>query len=142
MSVPSFRIRALFTPRSSQRPTVADPKIIDFQAGKAAAQAAGKASASSLRGTGIASIMRSDLVEQASEIIPDPPLLINMVSRRVKQLNMGRSPLVQVEPRMGMADVALLEIIEGKVALDDGEEEAEAPAPKKKAAAKKAAAKK
>lgn len=63
--------------------------------------------------------MRSDLVQRASKIVPEPPLLINMVSRRVKQLNMGRSPLVQPEPRMGMADIALLEIIEGKVVEDD-----------------------
>lgn len=62
--------------------------------------------------------MRSDLVERASKVVPDVPLLINMVSRRVKQLNMGRSPLIQPEPRMGMADIALLEIIEGKVVED------------------------
>lgn len=63
--------------------------------------------------------MRSDLVEQASLIIPEPPVLINMVSRRVKQLNMGRSPLVTPDARMGMADIALLEIIQGKVVVDD-----------------------
>ena len=68
--------------------------------------------------------MRSDLVEQASEIITEPPLLINMISRRVKQLNMGRTPLITPEPRMGMADIALLEIIEGKVVVDDVEEDA------------------
>ena len=67
--------------------------------------------------------MRSDLVEQASEVIKEAPLLINMVSRRVKQLNMGRTPLITPEPRMGMADIALLEIIEGKVAVDDGEDD-------------------
>ena len=67
--------------------------------------------------------MRSDLVEQASKVITEPPVLINMVSRRVKQLNQGRSPLVEVEPRMGAADVALKEIIEGKIIPEspDGE---------------------
>ena len=65
--------------------------------------------------------MRSDLVEQASEIIKDPPLLINVVSKRVKELNLGRSPLVKVGPRMGTADIALLEIIEGKVVIDEPE---------------------
>jgi DNA-directed RNA polymerase subunit omega len=60
--------------------------------------------------------MRSDLVEAASKVIPEPPVLINLVSRRVKQLNQGRSALVQVEPRMGSADIALKEIIEGKIA--------------------------
>ena len=59
--------------------------------------------------------MKSDLVEQASKAIPDVPLLINVVSKRVRQLNQGRPPLVVVEGRMGNADVALKEIIEGKV---------------------------
>ena len=67
--------------------------------------------------------MRSDLVEKASEIIPDPPVLINMVSKRVRQLNMGRPPLIRVTERLGQADIALMEIIEGKVALDESEEE-------------------
>ena len=63
--------------------------------------------------------MRSDLVQQAQEIYPDPPLLINIVSKRVKQLNQGRTPLVPTTPSMGMADVALMEIIDGKVVVDD-----------------------
>ena len=66
--------------------------------------------------------MRSDLVQQAQSIYPDPPLLINIVSKRVRQLNQGRAPLVPTTPSMGMADVALMEIIEGKVVLDDVEE--------------------
>ncbi len=62
--------------------------------------------------------MRSDLVEAASKVITEPPVLINMVSRRVKQLNQGRSALVEVEPRMGSADIALKEIIEGKIVAE------------------------
>lgn len=61
--------------------------------------------------------MRSDLVERASTVILDPPVLINMVSRRVRQLNNGRPPLVRRMERMGQADIALLEIIEGKIVL-------------------------
>jgi len=61
--------------------------------------------------------MRSDLVEQASEVIPDPPVLINMVSQRVRQLNSGRPALIPVLGRMGQADIALKEIIEKKVVL-------------------------
>jgi DNA-directed RNA polymerase subunit omega len=67
--------------------------------------------------------MRSDLVEEASKIIPEPPVLINLVSARVKQLNMGRSPLVRTDHRMGAADIALLEIIEGKIGVDHKDEE-------------------
>jgi DNA-directed RNA polymerase subunit omega len=61
--------------------------------------------------------MKSDLVEKASEIVPDPLVLINMVSKRVRQLNSGRSPLIQARPGMGAADIALTEIIEGKIKL-------------------------
>lgn len=63
--------------------------------------------------------MRSDLVVEASKVITEPPLLINLVSRRVKQLNLGRKPLVDVEPRMGAADIALKEIIERKIAVEE-----------------------
>ncbi len=62
--------------------------------------------------------MRSDLVVEASKVIPEPPVLINLVSTRVKQLNLGRSPLVRVDHRMGAADIALTEIIEGKIGVD------------------------
>lgn len=68
--------------------------------------------------------MRSDLVAAASKVIPEPPLLINLVSSRVKQLNNGRSPLVPVDHRMGAADIALTEIIEGKIGLEAKEKEA------------------
>ena len=61
--------------------------------------------------------MKSDLVEQAAAIVPDPQILINMVSKRVQQLNTGRAPLIDTVPSMGAADIALTEIIEGKVKL-------------------------
>ncbi len=61
--------------------------------------------------------MKSELVEKASAVMPDPQILINMVSRRVKQLNDGRAPLVDTLPSMGAADIALMEIIEGKIKL-------------------------
>lgn len=61
--------------------------------------------------------MKSDLVEQAAELVTDPQILINMVSKRVQQLNTGRAPLIDTVPSMGAADIALTEIIEGKVKL-------------------------
>jgi len=67
--------------------------------------------------------MNSDLVEEAQKVIPEPPVLINLVSRRVKQLNLGRTPLVETNHRMGAADIALQEIIQGKIAPEDLEEE-------------------
>lgn len=63
------------------------------------------------------STMKSDLLEQASEIVTDPLVLINLVSQRVRQLNSGRSPLIETRPSMGVADIALQEIIEGKIKL-------------------------
>ena len=63
--------------------------------------------------------MKSDLVEQAAEIVTDPQVLINVVSQRVRQLNNGRSPLVDTLPSMGAADIALTEIIEGKIKVEE-----------------------
>ena len=65
--------------------------------------------------------MKSDLVEQAAEIVPDPLVLVNLVSKRVAQLNQGRSPLINAVPSMGFADIALTEIIEGKIKLIETE---------------------
>ncbi|MCB1212551.1 MAG: DNA-directed RNA polymerase subunit omega [Verrucomicrobiales bacterium] len=67
--------------------------------------------------------MRADLVEQAALVINDPPTLINMVSKRVKQFAMGRQPLVERRPGLREADWALLEIIQGKLKRADVEEE-------------------
>ncbi len=65
--------------------------------------------------------MNTELVEKALEVVTDEPLLINLVSKRVQQLNNGRSPLITIVERMGTADIALTEIIEGKIVIDDGE---------------------
>lgn len=59
--------------------------------------------------------MKAELVEQASLIVKDPPILINMVSKRVKQLTSGRAPLVERRQGLREADYALLEIIQGKI---------------------------
>lgn len=69
--------------------------------------------------------MKVELIEQAAKIIPEPQLLVNVVSRRVAQLNQGAHPQVYVTPHMGAADIALTEIIEGKLIiaqLDDDED--------------------
>lgn len=61
--------------------------------------------------------MKAELVEQAALVITDIPLLINAVSKRVKQLSMGRPPLVEKRGTMREADIALQEIIEGKIII-------------------------
>ncbi len=71
--------------------------------------------------------MRDDYLQQAQTIIPDPNILINVVSRRVKQLKYGQKPLVESLERLSPEDVALREIIEGKIdyqLYDPDEEEA------------------
>ncbi len=61
--------------------------------------------------------MKSSLVNEAAKIIQDPQILVNVVSKRVAQLNQGRAPLVETLPSMGAADIALTEIIEGKIVI-------------------------
>jgi len=65
--------------------------------------------------------MRVDLVEKASRLIPDYPLLINAVSQRVRQLTQGRPALIEKKPGMREADVALMELIEGKIKIERNE---------------------
>jgi len=75
-------------------------------------------------GSGVPSTpMKSSLVSKASQIIEDPQILVNVVSKRVAQLNQGRAPLIDTLPSMGAADIALMEIIEGKVVIAQPEED-------------------
>ena len=69
--------------------------------------------------------MKSELVMKAAEVVPEYPQLINMVSRRVAQLNLGRPHLLEDTIGMGMADIALTEIIEGKIKVVEVEEDSE-----------------
>ena len=62
--------------------------------------------------------MKPNLVEAAAEIVPDPKILINMVSRRVRQLSLGHRPMVEFVPGLGHADVALSEIAAGKLTFE------------------------
>jgi len=59
--------------------------------------------------------MRDDYIQQALKVIPDPNLLINVVSRRVKQLRRGSRPLVESLEKLQPEDVALREVIEGRI---------------------------
>jgi len=65
--------------------------------------------------------MQSQLLEEAAKKINSPQVLINVVSRRVRQLSQGHRPLVEPQPRMGLADIALKEIIEGKLSFETPE---------------------
>ncbi|HWL17748.1 MAG TPA: DNA-directed RNA polymerase subunit omega [Opitutus sp.] len=65
--------------------------------------------------------MRDDYVKEALKVIPDPNVLINVVSRRVKQLRRGNRPLVESLEKLSSEDVALREVIEGKISFEIGE---------------------
>jgi DNA-directed RNA polymerase subunit omega len=95
--------------------------------------------------------MNPDLVKAASEVITNQQILVNMVSRRVRQLTLGHRPLVEYVPGLREADIALTEIATGKLTFEStfGQNENAAPVevvefPKvivaKKAVAKKKAA--
>jgi DNA-directed RNA polymerase subunit omega len=62
--------------------------------------------------------MKADLIKAASEVIPNQQILVNMVSRRVRQLCLGHRPLVEFAPGLGHADVALTEIANKKLAFE------------------------
>jgi DNA-directed RNA polymerase subunit omega len=62
--------------------------------------------------------MKADLVKAASEVIPNQQILVNMVSRRVRQLSLGHRPLVEYAPGLGHADVALTEIANNKLTFE------------------------
>jgi len=54
--------------------------------------------------------MKADLVKAASEVILNQQILVNMISRRVRQLSFGHRPMVEYAPGLGFADIALSEI--------------------------------
>ena len=62
--------------------------------------------------------MKAHLVEAASEVIPNQQILVNMVSRRVRQLCIGHRPMVEFIPGLGHADIALSEIAAGKLTFE------------------------
>ena len=67
--------------------------------------------------------MTAQLLQEAAQVIPNQQLLINVVSKRVRQLGMGHRPLVEATPRSSLTDIALREIIAGKLtfeAIGDG----------------------
>ena len=65
--------------------------------------------------------MKSKYLPDAMQRVPNPDLLINLVSRRVRQLTQGHRPLILVEPKMEPVDVALKEIAEGKISFEVAE---------------------
>ena len=68
--------------------------------------------------------VRDEYLKEAQQIIQDPNALINVVSRRSKQLKFGNKPLVESLEKLEPEDIALREIIEGKISYQEWEEDA------------------
>jgi len=62
--------------------------------------------------------MTTQLLQEAAHVIPNQQLLINVVSKRVRQLGLGHRPMVETTPRMSLTDIALKEIVAGKLAFE------------------------
>ena len=66
--------------------------------------------------------MNAELCKKALEKVGNPNVLVNLISRRVRQLNSGAGglsrPLVADVTTLGAADIALREIIEEKIGFE------------------------
>ncbi len=66
--------------------------------------------------------LNAELTKKALEKVGNPNVLVNLISRRVRQLSSGSGaasrPLVAQTGNLGMADIALLEIIEEKIGFE------------------------
>lgn len=62
--------------------------------------------------------MNNELVKQALERVENPHVLINLVSRRVRQLNAGGRSFLGQTGNLRVADIALTEIIEDKMGFE------------------------
>lgn len=62
--------------------------------------------------------MKDDLLREASKVIKNPNILVNLVSKRVKQLRNGMEPLVESLGKLELEDIAFLEIIQRKITYE------------------------
>ena len=62
--------------------------------------------------------MQTALLRDASSVIPNMQLLINVVRHRIRQLIRGHRPLIVTLPGMGFCDVALSEVIARKLTYE------------------------
>lgn len=62
--------------------------------------------------------MRNDYLQSALLVVDDPNVLINLVSRRVKQLRRGNRALVESLEKLSPEDIALREIAERKISFE------------------------
>lgn len=59
--------------------------------------------------------MKDEYLTAAQKVITDPNILVNVVSKRAKQLKNGMRPMIESLENLAPEDIALREIIEGKI---------------------------
>ncbi len=62
--------------------------------------------------------MKHTLVQDALKVVHSPQVLVNIISKRVRQLGQGFRPLVAFDPKLTFMDVALKEVAEGKLGFE------------------------
>jgi DNA-directed RNA polymerase subunit omega len=66
--------------------------------------------------------LNAELTKKALEKVGNPNVLVNLISRRVRQLTSGGGgqarPLIAEVGNMGAADIALTEIVEDKMSFE------------------------
>jgi DNA-directed RNA polymerase subunit omega len=62
--------------------------------------------------------MKQTLVQDALKVVHSPQILVNIISKRVRQLGQGFRPLVAFDPKLTFMDVALKEVAEGKLGFE------------------------
>lgn len=82
-------------------------------------------------------IVNAEFCKKAMEKVGNPNVLVNIISRRVRQLNSGAGglsrPLIAEGQNLSSSDVALREIIEEKIGWEMPEQvELVRPTPKKR----------
>jgi len=63
--------------------------------------------------------MHPTLLKKASLVIPNDQLLVNVIRQRVRQLMRGHRPLIPALPGIGFCDLALSEVIAGKLTYEE-----------------------
>ncbi len=67
--------------------------------------------------------MKNQFLEAALKQFPNPHMLTNVISHRVRQLNAGHRPLTNTDGLTSVTDIAMKEIAEGKITIKPAESE-------------------
>ena len=62
--------------------------------------------------------MKTHHIEEAAKVVPNKQQLINIVSRRLRELSAGSRPMIEVDLQMGLADIAQAEVAAGKLTAE------------------------